>query len=124
MNYTRIHQSNDHQLFINDLDEVVIADQSGMTPDETDDGPLIVPPDAEVTVGFGFDGVIFQVPVLVARNGYGRNFVWMTLNDFRALHKKLPDLRVKASDSFKRTLARINEAWVMVVNTELRGEEQ
>ena len=122
MNYTRIHQSNNHQLFINDLDEVVIGDQSGMTPDETDDGPLIVAPDARVEVQYSTDyGLAFLVPVLVPRTKETGK-VAMILEDFRALHKQLPDIRVKAGDSFKRTLGLLNEAWVMVVNTELRGE--
>jgi hypothetical protein len=114
MNYTRIHSSHHHQLFLNEHGEVVIADQSGDTPDQTDDGPLIVAPDAEVLVTFGLGGLLFRVTVLVALSGSDTNFVSMNLTDFRALHKQLPGLRIDGTNGFLDFHAKLQEAWLMI----------
>ena len=121
MTYTRIHRSKNHQLFLNEHGKVVIADQSGTNPDETDDGPLIVAPDAVVLVQYSADyGLTFRVPVLVARSGSDGNVVTLIPEDFRALHRQLPNLRVRATESFTRTYAQLAEVWPLIANSRWR----
>ena len=120
MKYRLIHRSSNHQLFINSNGEVVIADQSGDTPDHTDDGPLIVPPDAQVVIGYDdFHGagasLYFRVKVLVGRDGTEWSSVLMNLQDFRALLKELPGLHIDESPEFTRAHKELQEAWVMAL---------
>lgn len=123
MNYRLIHRSSNHQLFINSNGEVVIADQSGDTPDHTDDGPLIVPPDADVLICYddfgGVSGVrvdlTFRVKVLIGRDGTDWGSVKMNLQDFRALLKELPGLHITESSAFTKAHKELQEAWVMAL---------
>lgn len=121
MRYARTHQSNHHQIFINSLDEVVIADQSGLTPDETDDGPLIVAPDADVVVSFGLSGLQFRVTVLVARSGSDLGYVTLNLEDFRALYAQLPGLHIEGTDGLFDFHAKLQEAWLMIYKSQHRA---
>lgn len=99
-----LHRSGDHSLFEDADGNVSICDQSGDTPDQTDDGPLVVMPDAVCFAGFTFGhcGVSYRVPVIKLRGRMGLSCAHLSSKDFAALRAALPDLAVVRSDEFAR----------------------
>lgn len=91
-----------HKLHRRSDGAVSITDWSGETPDETDDGPLIVEPGTIVTVHYEKPyGVIYIVPSRVERDGGRIGRVWSGPETMRALSKAV-DVRVEYDASFKR----------------------
>lgn len=74
----------DHRLFRNDAGDVSICDNSGVTPDSTDDGPLVVRPGAVVEVTVHNGKPLFIVPVRCTRDDSDSR-CWITFGTMRAL---------------------------------------
>lgn len=99
-----------HKVFIDTVDgRVSLADWSGHAPHETDDGPLIVKPEAIVTITWSNSyGLTFVVPVYVTRTEE-EGTVWTTEGTIRALVPKM-NLRFLASKYFERLEKRVRFA--------------
>lgn len=97
-----LHRSGDHSLFEDADGNVSICDQSGDTPDQTDDGPLVVMPDAVCFVSYNRLGgyLYYRVPVIKLRGRMGLSCAHLSTKDFAALRAMLPDLQVVRSEEF------------------------
>lgn len=98
--------NNGHRFFRDERERVSVADQSGDTPEQTDDGPLIVEPGVECTLSFSdVMGLHVMVPVLKDRNGW-RGHVALIPRDFLALRTLVP-VSVARSPSYQKHLEQI-----------------
>lgn len=83
-----IHDSQNHRLFQNEYGDISVCDQSGDTPDKTDDGPLIVQSGAEVEVVLVRNKVFVCVPVKQLRSNDDK-YCYLVPHDFLALENEL-----------------------------------
>lgn len=58
-----------HKVFVEDDGRVVLADGSGDTPEQTEDGPLVVDASKPITISLSFGNVSGTIPVIVTRTG-------------------------------------------------------
>jgi hypothetical protein len=92
-----------HRIFTNELGQVVIGDWSGVTPQQTDDGPLypnaVVP--LELFLYDGSDGMSLQIVCTCTTRHDGLAKVWLDVDTFRALRVIMPHLIVKADGALR-----------------------
>lgn len=95
-----------HRFFRDEAGRISIADQSGDTPEETDDGPLVVVPGSECMVNYQRQwGLSVSVPVTCTRSGT-RSTVWLIPRDFSVLRTLVP-VSVAQSEGFRKHLSQI-----------------
>ena len=83
-----IHKSPNHSLFKNRAGGISVCDQSGDTPEQTDDGPLIVRSKTAVVCYSPEMGITVRVPVTVWRDG-SEGFVNLNIPDWFALRQHM-----------------------------------
>lgn len=94
-----------HYLFRNDKGDISISDHSGATPEQTDDGPLVVHDEAECVVQYSpkDGGILIRVEVDVLRKKE-INFCTLIPRDFIALrsfmHKENKTLSILYSKEY------------------------
>lgn len=112
MEWKLIYNGPNHRLFKQNFANgiVSIADQSGDTPDRTDDGPLLVQhpsidrcPVLEYRPDGAWGGFYVTVPVWVTRSK-SIGYVSLTLRDFSVLRALCPAIEARPSESARRVL--------------------
>lgn len=99
-----------HKVFVeNETGRISLADWSGHFPNQTDDGPLFVAPDAEIDVVLHRDKLFGVVPVTVRWQADRRSNVWTELPTLGALRKALPTLTFKATPDVQALLDAVSD---------------
>jgi hypothetical protein len=106
--YRSLIANDGHKIFLRPADGAIsLCDWSGATPGTTDDGPLIVAPNAECTgdwLGTG-GGFFFHVPVKMERpTDVGGAYVAINPKTMRELRKVLPKLRINHTPSYREMI--------------------
>ena len=94
-----------HKVFVeNETGRVSLADWSGYFPNQTDDGPLFVAPDAEIEVVLHQDRLFGVVPVAVRWQADRRAVVRTELTTLGVLRQALPNLTFTATPDVQTLL--------------------
>lgn len=119
MKWDLIYNSANHRLFRNESGDISIGDQSGDQPDQCDDGPLIVNPDAQVLVHYYVSAIYktinlcFVVSVLCQRDNSDASCS-LNRKDFAALYAVMGgNLRISESPEYQSLVKEID--WVSAI---------
>lgn len=97
-----------HKVFVAQDGSVLLADASGATPDETEDGPLVVDVSKPAWLGLSYrHRPEVMIPVLVTRTGR-EGAVFTTADTAMAVKKHAPDLQIQADQGVQQVLSAIN----------------
>lgn len=103
-----IHYSKNHSLFRNEAGEISVCDQSGDTPERTDDGPLVIQFKPALICYSPRWGISVRISVKVMRDGSDA-FVSLNVPDWFALKQHM-FLETEYSDEYfalKQIVSRI-----------------